>query len=192
MCPRKQTTEPKLLILVSFFSGEVIPYTDTTYSIHILCEVCRSVFYGPPCIVKDWMITTKHGCYFKVPALRRIVLCMQGTHLSHLSIHHHVLSFIFHNSFKFVHRVRIIKVIIYYWIICLLLFFPHLSFKKFGIANINITNLHQTCLEWQGVILTCSWLVLSILCLWSTGKVCYGKIKPSLTLNMPKSQICTT
>ena len=27
MCPRKQTTEPKLLILVSFCSGEVSPYT---------------------------------------------------------------------------------------------------------------------------------------------------------------------
>ena len=50
MCPRKQTTEPKLLILVSFFSGEVTPYTDTSYSIHILWEVCRSVIYGPPCI----------------------------------------------------------------------------------------------------------------------------------------------
>ena len=27
MCPRKQTTEPKLVIFVSFFSGEVIPHT---------------------------------------------------------------------------------------------------------------------------------------------------------------------
>ena len=27
MCPRKQTTDPKLLILVSFFSGEVLPHT---------------------------------------------------------------------------------------------------------------------------------------------------------------------
>ena len=52
MCPRKQTTEPKLLILVSFFSGEVTSYTDPTcsYCIHILWEVFRSVFYGPPCI----------------------------------------------------------------------------------------------------------------------------------------------
>ena len=48
MCPRKQTTEPKLLFLVSFFSGEDTSYTDTSYCIHILWEVCRSVFYGPP------------------------------------------------------------------------------------------------------------------------------------------------
>ena len=48
MCPSKQTTEPKLLILVSFFSGEVTSYTDVSYCIHILWEVCRSVFYGPP------------------------------------------------------------------------------------------------------------------------------------------------
>ena len=44
MCPRKQTTELKLLILVTFFS-------DTSYCIHIMLEVCRSIFYGPPCIV---------------------------------------------------------------------------------------------------------------------------------------------
>ena len=50
MCPRKKTTEPKLLILVSFFSGEVTSYTDTSYCIHILREECRSVFSGPPCI----------------------------------------------------------------------------------------------------------------------------------------------
>ena len=45
MCPRKQTTEPKLLILVSFFSGEVTSCTDTSYSIHILWEVSRFVFF---------------------------------------------------------------------------------------------------------------------------------------------------
>ena len=44
ICPRKQTTEPKLLILVSFSSGEVTSYTNTSYYIHILWEVCRSVF----------------------------------------------------------------------------------------------------------------------------------------------------
>ena len=48
MCPRTQTTEPKLPILVSFFSGEVTSYTDTNYCILIVVEVCRSVFfYGP-------------------------------------------------------------------------------------------------------------------------------------------------
>ena len=46
----QQVTEPKLLILVSFFSGEVTSYTDTSYCIHIMLEVCRSIFYGPPCI----------------------------------------------------------------------------------------------------------------------------------------------
>ena len=50
MCPRKQTTEPKLLILVSFLSREVTSYTDTSYCIHTLLEVCCSIFYGPPCI----------------------------------------------------------------------------------------------------------------------------------------------
>ena len=50
MCLRKQTTEPKLLILVSFFSGEVTSYTDTRYRIYILWEVSRSVFSVPPCI----------------------------------------------------------------------------------------------------------------------------------------------
>ena len=50
MFPRKQTTDPKLMILVSFFSGEVTSYTDTNYCIPIMLEVCRSVFYGPPCI----------------------------------------------------------------------------------------------------------------------------------------------
>ena len=50
MFPRKQTAEPKLLILVSFFSGEVTSCTDTNYCIPVLLEVCRSVFYGPPCI----------------------------------------------------------------------------------------------------------------------------------------------
>ena len=29
MCPRKQNAEPNLMILVSFFSGEVTSYTDT-------------------------------------------------------------------------------------------------------------------------------------------------------------------
>ena len=35
MCPRKQT-EPKLLILASFFSGEDIPSTNTSYCLDIL------------------------------------------------------------------------------------------------------------------------------------------------------------
>ena len=50
MCPRKQTTEPKWLILVSFFLGEVTSYIDTSYCIHVLWEVSRSVFSGPPYI----------------------------------------------------------------------------------------------------------------------------------------------
>ena len=50
MCPRKQTTEQKLIILVSFFSGDVTSYTDPSYYIHILREVSSSVFSGPPCI----------------------------------------------------------------------------------------------------------------------------------------------
>ena len=50
MCPRNQTTEPKLLTLESFFSGEVTSYTDTSHCIHISWEVCRSGFYGSPCL----------------------------------------------------------------------------------------------------------------------------------------------
>ena len=34
-----------------FSSREVSSYTDTSYCIYILWEVCRSVFHGPPCIV---------------------------------------------------------------------------------------------------------------------------------------------
>ena len=33
-------------------SNPVTPYTDTSYCIHILWEVCRSIFFsGPPCIL---------------------------------------------------------------------------------------------------------------------------------------------
>ena len=44
MCPRKQTTEPKLLILVSVFSGEDTSSTDTSYCIPILWEVIAVPF----------------------------------------------------------------------------------------------------------------------------------------------------
>ena len=48
----KQTTEPKLLILVSFFSGEVTSCTDTNYCILLMLEVCRSMFFmGHPVYV---------------------------------------------------------------------------------------------------------------------------------------------
>ena len=48
MCPRNQSTELKLLILVSPCLGEVTSYTDTTYYIHAsLWGVCRSgIFVG--------------------------------------------------------------------------------------------------------------------------------------------------
>ena len=45
---RKQISEPKWLILVSFFSGEVTSYTDSSYSIHILWEVSVQFFLGHP------------------------------------------------------------------------------------------------------------------------------------------------
>ena len=51
MCHRKQTTETKLLILVSFFSGGDTSSTETGYCIYILREICRSIFIGPPCII---------------------------------------------------------------------------------------------------------------------------------------------
>ena len=46
MGPRTQTTEPKLLIFVSFFSGEVMSYIDANYCIPILFEVCCSVLWA--------------------------------------------------------------------------------------------------------------------------------------------------
>ena len=43
-CSRIRTTQPKWLILVSFLSGDS-PSTDTSHSISLLPEVCRSVFF---------------------------------------------------------------------------------------------------------------------------------------------------
>ena len=48
MCPRKQTTGPKWLILVSFLSGEDNSSTYISYGIHILQKVCRSVLLRHP------------------------------------------------------------------------------------------------------------------------------------------------
>ena len=52
MCPRKQTTEPKLLVLVSFFSGYVTSYTNRSYGTHIIIvgSIPFLFFSGPPCI----------------------------------------------------------------------------------------------------------------------------------------------
>ena len=51
ICPRKQITELKLVILVSYLSGEFTSYTDTNYCIHLLWEVSHSGFFsGPPCV----------------------------------------------------------------------------------------------------------------------------------------------
>ena len=44
-CPRKQTTEPKLLIWVSFFSGEVTSCIDTSFCINILWELGSTPFH---------------------------------------------------------------------------------------------------------------------------------------------------
>ena len=58
ICPRKQTTEPKfmkLVILVSFYSGDVISYTESSYCIHILREVCRSLFFWAT-LYKLWRV----------------------------------------------------------------------------------------------------------------------------------------
>ena len=68
MSPRKQTTEPKMLILVSIFSGEVTSYTDTSYCIHILWEVYRSVFFmGHPVYEKyntlNYLIRKHQYCF---------------------------------------------------------------------------------------------------------------------------------
>ena len=47
-CALKISYWTKLLILVSLFSGEVTSLTDISCCIHILWEVCRSVFMGHP------------------------------------------------------------------------------------------------------------------------------------------------
>ena len=52
------------MILVSRFSGEVTSYIDFSYCIHILWEVCRSVFSGPPCIGILYYRHTKSTSYF--------------------------------------------------------------------------------------------------------------------------------
>ena len=41
-------TQTKIGDLVSIFSGEVTSNTDTSYCIHILLEVCPSVFFDHP------------------------------------------------------------------------------------------------------------------------------------------------
>ena len=71
MCPRKQTTEPKF---VSFFSGEVTTYTDTSYCIHILWEVSRSIFSGPPCIGNSYCAVPISDMPFfrKFPEIRKL------------------------------------------------------------------------------------------------------------------------
>ena len=52
MCSRIRTPRPKLLILLSFFLGEDTRSTDTSFYIPQLPEVCRSVIFGPPCIIE--------------------------------------------------------------------------------------------------------------------------------------------
>ena len=45
-----------------FFSGEDTSSTDTSYCIHILWEICWSVFIGPPCILHDSLCTRSFVC----------------------------------------------------------------------------------------------------------------------------------
>ena len=53
MCFRKQTPEPKVVILVSLFLGEITSYRYNSYCINLLWEACRFVFFSvPPCIVE--------------------------------------------------------------------------------------------------------------------------------------------
>ena len=47
---RKQTTEPKLQILMSF-SGEIGSYPNISYCIHVLWEVYRPFPVCPPCMI---------------------------------------------------------------------------------------------------------------------------------------------
>ena len=51
MCPNKKNTDQtKIADLGMIFSGEFTSYTDTSYCINILWEICSSTFSGPPCI----------------------------------------------------------------------------------------------------------------------------------------------
>ena len=95
LCPRKQTTGLKLVILVSFISGEVTSYTDNSYCIHILWEVCRSVFF--------W--ATLYN-YVKVNKLHRIKLI---DNVMYLCWHYFVTKLY---SDKFFHSSHSLKIII--------------------------------------------------------------------------------
>ena len=75
-------TEPKLLILVSFFSREVTSYNVvTSYCIHRLWEVCLSVFYGPPCITlyHEGYVLWRISCFNKNN--RHTLLVLSSRHL---------------------------------------------------------------------------------------------------------------
>ena len=63
MCPGKQTAEPNLLILVSFFSREVTSYTDTSYYIYIYIVGCMPVrfFMGHPVFILAVYVTGQEG-----------------------------------------------------------------------------------------------------------------------------------
>ena len=61
MCHTKQTTEPNLLILVSFFSEDTSS-TDTSYCIHIFWKVGCSIFIGPPCLMSKHLGKRTYHC----------------------------------------------------------------------------------------------------------------------------------
>ena len=71
-CPSKQTTEPKLLILVSFFSGEDTSFNDTCYCNQILWVICWTVLIGPPCTcILSLRLTSQHlWCHHLYPGVR--------------------------------------------------------------------------------------------------------------------------
>ena len=82
MCLRKETTEPKWRILVSFFS-EVTSYFDTNYCIHRLLEMCRSVpfFKGHPVYMYSNLTHVCKAFLYKIKLQLFFFLTIMGFHL---------------------------------------------------------------------------------------------------------------
>ena len=94
MCPRKQTTEWKMMIMVSFFSGEDASSTDTSYCIHILWKlhVCCSVFIGHP-VYEYKIFIFQIGinvlvCFFSLSSFRKRVTYCSNRKLSLVGLLH--------------------------------------------------------------------------------------------------------
>ena len=80
MCSRIRIPWPKVLILVSFFSGEDTPSTDTSRYIPQLPKVCRSVFWGATLYIyfNVHCKSAHHGCPSKGELSLNMLLFHEG------------------------------------------------------------------------------------------------------------------